>query len=112
MRPISSKWLKDSITLLQEMHDPFGNGALTELATLTRVRVEHAEKIVKDKNGNETTANLRLFVDVVHTLPTNYALGLKLGDIMQYLGNIYTVVQVKPFHDMDGLHHIEVLLNG
>lgn len=95
----------------QVEEDRWGNGSLNKGTELSFVRMEPANKIVRNKNNAEIQLAATLFYDCRNSRPRGQS--FTVDDIIVFNGMKYKIQTVDPLYDNKRLHHYEIgLIKG
>lgn len=109
MRPIPKSLLIHTATYAREASAKrWTEAVLTNRQELQFVRMEKAEKMVRDKNNAEIQTAAILFYDCKNSLPKE--MEFAVDDIILFNGQRHKIQSVKVLYDEKRLHHYEIEL--
>lgn len=107
-KPMTKKLLCHTATLYRgAVRDSWGKTTVSGAATdLAHVRLEPSEGLTITRDNRQITLRLTMFFDCVNSTPQG--LTFRLGDVVQWEGENYTVESVSRRWDESKLHHWEL----
>lgn len=107
-KPIPKKLLCHDATLYRNStRDAWGAvSALGAATVLGGVRFQPSEKLVINRDNKQTTLRLEMLFDCVNSTPGGTT--FRLGDMVEYDGDKYTVEAITRAWDESKLHHWEI----
>lgn len=106
MKPIPRKLLIHTVTHGYSLTKTTWGVESGSSRTISRVRIEPSDKIIKSKDNTEQQLNAVLFYDCLNSSPNGVTFAR--DDTITFGGEVYRVEQVTPLYDESTLHHYEL----